>query len=213
MAMFNIGVTFGFAMMVLFQRSVAQTVYVVGDNDGWTVPQAGAQAYITWASGKNFMVGDTLTFDFTTNNHDVLRVQKESFDACTSSNSIGDVISTGPVNITLDSTGEHYYICTIGRHCQFGQKLAITVSSRTTGASPPSTTPRPSPPPSPTATPSVPSSNNTSDGCAPTPALSPTSSMAPGSLPTIPPPPGSSSSNVLASFLMTMLAAIVGLVF
>jgi hypothetical protein len=61
MAMFNIGVTFGFAMMVLFQRSVAQTVYVVGDNDGWTVPQAGAQAYITWASGKNFMVGDTLS--------------------------------------------------------------------------------------------------------------------------------------------------------
>ncbi|KAG6792409.1 hypothetical protein D5086_001746 [Populus alba] len=203
MAVFNIGVTFGFAMMVLFQRSVAQTVHVVGDSIGWTVPQAGgAQAYITWASGKNFMVGDTLTFNFTTNNHDVLRVQKESFDACTSSYSIGDVISTGPVNITLDSTGEHYYICTIGGHCQSGQKLAITVSSRTTGASPPSTTPPP--PPSPTATPPVPSSNNTSDGCVPTPAPSPT---------TIPSPPGSSSSNVLASFLMTMLAAIVGLVF
>lgn len=62
MAVFNIGVTFGFAMMVLFQRSVAQTVLVVGDSIGWTVPQGGgAQAYITWASGKNFMVGDTLS--------------------------------------------------------------------------------------------------------------------------------------------------------
>ncbi|KAG6789001.1 hypothetical protein POTOM_005081 [Populus tomentosa] len=189
MAVFNIGVTFGFAMMVLFQRSVAQTVHVVGDSIVWAVPQGGgAQAYITWASGKNFMVGDTLI----------------------RSNYI-DVISTGPVNITLDSTGEHYYICTIGRHCQSGQKLAIIVSSRTTGASPPSTAPPP--PPSPTATPPVPSSNNTSDGCAPAPARSPTSSMIPESLPTIPSPPGSSSSNVLASFLMTMLAAIVGLVF
>ncbi|CAK7356923.1 unnamed protein product [Dovyalis caffra] len=181
MAIINyIGVTFGFAMVVLLQCTAAQTVHVVGDSMGWTVPQGGAQAYINWANGKNFMVGDILTFDFATNNHDVLRVPKASFDGCTASNPIGETITTGPANITLDSAGEHYYICTVGRHCLGGQKLAITVSSGTTRASPPSTTPRSAPPTSPTASPS-PSSNSTPADCAPTPASSPISPVTPES--------------------------------
>ncbi|KAF2301344.1 hypothetical protein GH714_023092 [Hevea brasiliensis] len=156
-----IGVAFGFVVVVLLQCAAAQTVHVVGDNSGWTILQGGAQAYTEWANGKNFVVGDILTFNFETNKHDVLRVQKTSFDACSSSNPIGDVITTGPVNFTLDSAGDHYYICTFSQHCQLGQKLAITVSSSggTPGASPPpSTTPRLSPPPtspSPTNTPAI----------------------------------------------------------
>ncbi|KAF2323236.1 hypothetical protein GH714_034266 [Hevea brasiliensis] len=68
--------------------AAAQTVHVVGKHRYWTIPQGGAQAYTNWANGKNFVVGDILTFNFTTNEHDVLRVQKDSFDACSSSNSI-----------------------------------------------------------------------------------------------------------------------------
>ncbi|KAJ8756184.1 hypothetical protein K2173_024731 [Erythroxylum novogranatense] len=161
-------------------------------------------------NGKTFAVGDIITFNFRSNEHDVRRVQKTSFDACTSTNTIGDAKMTGPTNITLTSSGEHYYICTIGRHCQFGQKLAITVSSGTSGGIPPSTTPAPPTTPSPF------SGINPAD-CAPNPSPTPTSGPTGSTTPrpstsTTPPPPGSSASHVLASTLVSMLAITMGLV-
>ncbi|KAL0354802.1 UNVERIFIED_CONTAM: hypothetical protein Sradi_3927100 [Sesamum radiatum] len=64
-----------------------------------------------------------------TNQHDVVRVLQASYDAHT--DAFGSVITAGPANFTLDSAGNHYYICTFGRHCEFGQKLAVTVVSST----------------------------------------------------------------------------------
>ncbi|XP_016433657.1 cucumber peeling cupredoxin [Nicotiana tabacum] len=126
------------ALASLVQLTTAQTVHVVGDNIGWTIPNSGASVYTTWAAGKTFMVGDTLVFNFEKDQHDVLQVPKASFDGCSSQNAIGSAIMSVPANITLDSAGDHYYICTFGRHCQNGQKLAITVSSTgTPGANPP----------------------------------------------------------------------------
>ncbi|KAK6915044.1 Phytocyanin domain [Dillenia turbinata] len=135
---------------VVLQCAVA-TTYVVGDSSGWAVP-SDSSTYSNWVSGKTFLVGDILTFNFTTNAHDVLQVTKESYEACTSTNNIGSVITTGPANINLNSTGEHYYICTVSGHCQSGQKLSLTVSaSPTTSPSPagaPTSQTTPPPPPS-----------------------------------------------------------------
>ncbi|KAG9139155.1 hypothetical protein Leryth_023647 [Lithospermum erythrorhizon] len=140
---------------IMFNFSEAQTDHVVGDTIGWRVPISDESAYTTWASGKNFVVGDTLdytklgtvprrpgqgVFNFTQGRHDVQEVEKASFDACTSQNVIGQPIMTSPAYVTLNSTGEHYYICTIQGHCQGGQKLAINVLSATSdGAVPPAT--------------------------------------------------------------------------
>ncbi|XP_009763449.1 cucumber peeling cupredoxin-like [Nicotiana tabacum] len=184
------------AVTSLVQDSTAQTVHVVGDNIGWTIPNNGAAAYTNWAAGKTFRIGDTLVFNFMTDSHDVLQVPKTSFDGCNSQNAIGNPIMGGPANVTLDSAGDHYYICTFGRHCQNGQKLAITVSSTgTPGANPPT---RSSP-----ITPVVPSpsSPNQPEACAPTPAAAGPSSSTPGG--SAPPSP-SSSSIVLASFLLSL---------
>ncbi|XP_016492823.2 cucumber peeling cupredoxin [Nicotiana tabacum] len=160
------------ALASLVQLTTAQTAHVVGDNEGWTIPSSGASAYTNWAAGKTFMVGDTLVFNFMTNTHDVLQVPKASFDGCSSQNAIGSAIMSGPANVTLDSAGERYYICTFGRHCQNGQKLAITVSSSTgtPGANPPTSF-----------------------------AAGPSGSV-PGGI--APPPPPSSSTTVFASFLL-----------
>ena len=54
-----VGAAFGFVLMVLLQCAAAQTVHVVGDGIGWTIPSNGA--YTNWASGKNFVVGDILS--------------------------------------------------------------------------------------------------------------------------------------------------------
>jgi hypothetical protein len=46
------------ALMV--HSAFAQTVHVVGDSLGWTVPPNSAATYANWVSGKTFMVGDIL---------------------------------------------------------------------------------------------------------------------------------------------------------
>ncbi|KAJ9692685.1 hypothetical protein PVL29_011663 [Vitis rotundifolia] len=174
-----VGVMIVVAATLMVNFAAAQTVHVVGDSLGWTVPPNGAAAYTSWASNKQFMVGDILVFNFATNEHDVVELSKESFDACNYSNPIGSIITTGPANITLNATGNHYYICTIGRHCAAGQKLAITVSA-TPSSNPPSASPA-SPPPTTIATPSP---TATPDDCAPTPSPSLMTDAPPAATPT-----------------------------
>lgn len=84
--------------------------------------------------------------------HDVAVVTEQQYDACTK---VTNVSSTSPVTITLTAPGNHYYICTIGTHCQSGQKLEIEVqaaNATTPAGSPPSTNTTGSPPPSSTTT-------------------------------------------------------------
>lgn len=95
-----------------------------------------------------------LVFNFVTGRHDVLQVPKDSFDACTTDNAIGTSLTDGPAHVTLNSTGDHYYICTIGNHCKLGQKLAVTVSGGS--GAPPAGANSPSPAPSPVPLPSPP---------------------------------------------------------
>lgn len=123
-----------------------------------------------------FLILILTVFTFTTGRHDVLQVEKTSFDGCNSNNAIGTAIMTGPANLILNSTGDHYYICTFGTHCQNGQKLEITVSSSTgtTGANPPTTS-----------------------------ANGPSGSV-PGGI--APPPPPSSTTTVMASFVLSLSA-------
>ncbi|CAB4273188.1 unnamed protein product [Prunus armeniaca] len=52
-------VVFGVFVAVFVQCVAAQTVYVVGDSLGWTIPQSGQQ-YVTWAYANKFAVGDIL---------------------------------------------------------------------------------------------------------------------------------------------------------
>ncbi|KAK4359439.1 hypothetical protein RND71_021668 [Anisodus tanguticus] len=120
------------AVAILLQVTTAQTEHVVGDDMGWTIPINGPTAYTSWASDRTFKVGDTLVFKFTTNNHDVQEVSISSFKECSTDNAVGESITTGPANVTLESPGDHYYICTMGKHCKAGQKLAITVSGTDT---------------------------------------------------------------------------------
>lgn len=124
--------------------TVAQT-YVVGDEMGWLVPPGGPIAYTTWAAMQNFTVGDILVFNFTTGEQDVARVTKEAYVTCNSTNPIS-LETTGPATFKLDSEGEYYFIGTMERRCPLGQKLAIIVTSASSG---PTASPTPPPPTTP----------------------------------------------------------------
>ncbi|KAK6124679.1 hypothetical protein DH2020_041583 [Rehmannia glutinosa] len=157
---------------------------------GWDIPSNTSVSYSNWVSGKTFMVGDILG-TFVTNQHDVLRVPQASYNACTQDNAIGSIITTG----------DHHYICTFGRHCQFGQRLAITVSSSTPGgvANPPMT----APPTTPT-TPATPSPVSTQPEACPAAARVPLAG---------PPPPDSASTSLAGNYLLILLSAAIAVIF
>ncbi|OMO81123.1 Plastocyanin-like protein [Corchorus capsularis] len=151
----------------MFQGTSAVT-YTVGDATGWRIP-TNTDFYDDWNDNKVFHVGDILIFNFTTGAHDVAEVKTENaYDTCaTAAANLVSTITTGPASITLNRTGDHYFICTFGTHCASGQKVQIEVEM---GTSPPSTTPPTSPTPgsSPTpTTPTTPSGTNTTTSTTP----------------------------------------------
>ncbi|XP_071908679.1 uncharacterized protein [Coffea arabica] len=203
--------------------STTPKTYVVGDSLGWTVPPGGSIAYRTWAAGKTFMVGDILVFNFTTGADDVAVVtSKAAYDSCNTS-ATGTTINTGPARITLTTAGEHFYICTIPRHCSLGQKLAINVTGT---AATPSPTPAPTRPPSGPASAPAPSSTGAtppSSSSTPPPSGSPSTSPSGSTTPSpsgsttpspsgspggvsAPPPPNSAPSFAVAALPFTFLS-------
>ncbi|XP_042501365.1 umecyanin-like [Macadamia integrifolia] len=159
-------------VVALLQGAAAKT-HIVGDTSGWTVPSS-SSFYVNWAASQTFSVDDILEFNFQTGSHDVAVVSKADYTSCTKGNPIGSIINTGPAKITINSTGDHYYICTFGQHCENNQKLAITVGS-TNGTTPtPTPTPTSSPGPSSSTTPTTPT------GTSPTSSPSSASSLTVG---------------------------------
>ncbi|KAL3747717.1 hypothetical protein ACJRO7_016511 [Eucalyptus globulus] len=136
------------------QSCRAQTTHVVGDSLGWVVPPGGAIAYSTWAANETFVVGDTLVFNFTTGMDDVAKVTKAAYDSCNFTSPISRW-TNGPATITLNQSGEHFFISTFDRRCSLGEKLAINVSAASGPAPAPTTTPTPpaASAPTPTTTP------------------------------------------------------------
>ncbi|XP_076907556.1 mavicyanin-like [Bidens hawaiensis] len=133
------------------QSTVAQTRHIVGDTLGWTIPPNGAATYTTWASQRNFTVGDTLVFNFTNGLHNVAEVSPAAYEPCTTANTLS-LNPNGPATVKLTRPGTHYYICTAISHCQLGQKLTINVFKVTTTANTPDQSAIPLSPPSTIAT-------------------------------------------------------------
>ncbi|CAI0542846.1 unnamed protein product [Linum tenue] len=175
------------AIAALLHSSVAQTTHTVGGNTGWTIPQGGDSVYSNWASGNSFSVGDILVFNFAAGAHDVTQVNKADYDSCSATNPMMTSTNT-PARITLNTSGEHYFICGVPGHCSAGQKVTVNVLASTTGSSSPSPAPMvmpPSPSPAPrrALTPASAPSPAPTTVSAPTPSTSPVAGDVPLSAP------------------------------
>ncbi|CAI0629281.1 unnamed protein product [Linum tenue] len=160
------------AIAALLHSSVAQTTHTVGGNTGWTIPQGGDSVYSNWASGNSFSVGDILVFNFAVGIHDVTQVSKANYDACSASDPML-IATTSPARVTLNSSGEHYFICGFPGHCSAGQKVTVNVLASTSAPSPApmaSSSPAPRRALTPASAPSP-----ASTASAPTPSTSPVS--------------------------------------
>ncbi|OAY85302.1 Blue copper protein, partial [Ananas comosus] len=118
------------------------TVYTVGDSSGWTT----GVDYTTWTSGKTFVVGDRLAFNYAPGAHTVNEVSSGDYSSCSTSNVIS-TDSSGSTTIPLTTSGTRYFVCGVANHCGGGMKLAVTVASGSSSSSPstPSTTPSTTP--------------------------------------------------------------------
>uniref|UniRef100_A0A0E0LLU0 Phytocyanin domain-containing protein n=1 Tax=Oryza punctata TaxID=4537 RepID=A0A0E0LLU0_ORYPU len=99
--------------------AIASTVavakdYTVGGSYGWDT----YVDYDKWASGKTFIVGDTITFKYEPY-HNVLEVPETDYDGCVSTNPVS-VHSGGNTTFELTAAGTRYFICSIPRHCLNG---------------------------------------------------------------------------------------------
>ncbi|KAL9339704.1 hypothetical protein Peur_068719 [Populus x canadensis] len=184
------------AVAALIHGSAAQSTHTVGDTTGWAIPPSSA-FYSTWAASQNFSVDDILVFNFAPNTHDVAKVTKADYDACNTTSPIS-LEANPPVRITINASGEHYFLCNFPGHCSGGQKLMINVSAASSSPSP-SPAPQPSTPapqpstPAPQPSTPTPQSSPAPQPSTPTPASSP-SPPTPASSPSPPPttPPSSS---------------------
>lgn len=82
-----------------------------------------------------------VVFNFVTGQHDVAKVTKAAFDACSTGSTIF-TLNNGPASVKLNESGEQYYICTFGSHCSLGQKVAINVTKEASSSASPAPAPQ-----------------------------------------------------------------------
>ncbi|XP_052190886.1 blue copper protein-like isoform X1 [Diospyros lotus] len=131
MASFGAGIVNLLMMVVCSAVPSLATVYAVGDLTGWTM----GVDYSAWTTGKTFMLGDTLVFNYGSG-HTVDEVSRSDYKTCTVGNSI-TTDNSGSTTIALKTAGTHYYICGVIGHCGSGMKLAVTVAGGAASAAVP----------------------------------------------------------------------------
>ncbi|CAO2823601.1 unnamed protein product [Amaranthus hypochondriacus] len=111
-------------------RVEAQVHHVVGQDPGWEV----ATNIASWASGRDFFVGDFLWFSYS-NSLDkdyVVEVKsKEEFESCDVSNPI-KMYTNGLDQISLQEEGIRYFASANPDKCKNGLKLPVQIKSKST---------------------------------------------------------------------------------
>ncbi|MFS8003638.1 putative Phytocyanin domain, cupredoxin [Helianthus anomalus] len=105
-------------------------LFVVGDDKGWTLNFD----YQVWAKDKVFVAGDQL-------------VNGIVFQQCIIPPT-NEALTSGYDFITLATPGRKWYMCGVGKHCEYGLKLFINVLPQSYPPPPPPPPPSVSPAPS-----------------------------------------------------------------
>ncbi|KAH9695316.1 Phytocyanin domain-containing protein [Citrus sinensis] len=113
--------------MAIVSRVSFAAVYKVGDDAGWSIPNAQSVNYNAWAEAIDFHVGDILSFEYNSLFHSVLEVSREDYESCNTQSPMKSY-TTGKDSITLESSDPRYFICGAPGHCQMGMKLEISTN-------------------------------------------------------------------------------------
>ncbi|KAL0384546.1 UNVERIFIED_CONTAM: Basic blue protein [Sesamum radiatum] len=102
--------------LLIYIHSADAKIYTVGDSTGWIFNVSG------WETGKHFKAGDKLVFNYAVGRHNVVVVDKATYDSC-SVPAGAPTYRSGNDTLTLKK-GANYFICGVTGHCQAGMKIA-----------------------------------------------------------------------------------------
>ncbi|CAH8268475.1 unnamed protein product [Arabidopsis lyrata] len=127
---------FGFVLAItILLGCCSAKIYKVGGSNGWTAKKN------SWATHKEFYVGDSLVFEYDQNVNDVTQVSDASkYESCDSS-SPKAVYNTGHDVITFKEPGYHYFISSNHIQCVYGLKIDVLVVHDKSRPIPPPTPP------------------------------------------------------------------------
>ncbi|KAL2254362.1 basic blue protein-like [Sesamum indicum] len=107
--------------MLIYIHSADAKIYTVGGSTGWIFNVSG------WETGKPFKAGDKLVFKYAVGRHNVVVVDKGSYDSC-SVPAGAPTYGSGNDKLTLKE-GTNYFICGFTGHCHAGMKIAANAAS------------------------------------------------------------------------------------
>ncbi|XP_062076033.1 umecyanin-like [Humulus lupulus] len=108
--------------------SVRAFTHIVGGRYGWRVP-VNLTFFDEWAKPRTFGVGDKLVFPSRPCGNNVVWVTKDDYEHCTQHNIICTFYE-GPLVLNLTQIGDYYFYSGVGKHCEAGHKLHITVGNK-----------------------------------------------------------------------------------
>ncbi|XP_038702789.1 blue copper protein 1a-like [Tripterygium wilfordii] len=99
-----------FSLVAAFvSTSTLAKEFIVGDQAGWMT----WFNYKNWAQGKDFMVGDTLVFNYAVGKSQCVQSEWNWFQNCIVPPA-NESLTTGKDKIVLGSSGKKWYICGVG---------------------------------------------------------------------------------------------------
>ncbi|XP_019422654.1 PREDICTED: mavicyanin-like [Lupinus angustifolius] len=105
---------------------IKSTTHFVGDDKGWCSPP-NPGFYDQWTKGRKFTVGDVIVFQYNPGLNTVAQVgTRDDYEHCSGTNII-QTYFFGKTAITLDKPGDYFFFSSVGKHCEAGQKLMISV--------------------------------------------------------------------------------------
>ncbi|KAL4357533.1 hypothetical protein HN51_028823 [Arachis hypogaea] len=116
-----------FAFVVV---SCSATTYTVGDTSGWDI----STNLETWVADKNFKVGDSLVFQYSSSNS-VDEVTKKNYDTCDTTDVLASY-GNGNTSVPLTRAGDRYFVSGNRLYCLGGMKLHIHIHGDDTTLSP-----------------------------------------------------------------------------
>ncbi|KAE9586434.1 hypothetical protein Lal_00044776 [Lupinus albus] len=117
-------------LFLLFGLSAAsKDILVGGKSDAWKIPPSSSDFLNQWAERSRFQVGDHLVWKYEGGKDSVLRVGREDYAKCSTSNPIKEY-NDGNTKVKLDHPGPFYFISGAKGHCEKGQKLIVVVMTQ-----------------------------------------------------------------------------------
>lgn len=94
--------------------------YYVGDSSGWSLSSG------SWPHGKQFHAGDTLVFRYMPWLHNVVAVDEEGYNGCSTPPG-ARTYQSGNDSVRL-ARGNNHFICTHLGHCSLGMKMVVNAA-------------------------------------------------------------------------------------